>query len=94
MTDGQPTPRVAQLGTDGAPSQVSGEKRCERCGCCAMRWEECTDCEGKGRYDILGEDAASGLYRDGWRQCSKCEGCGGWWLCGCNDKGQHAEKTP
>lgn len=69
-----------------------GGKFCERCKCCEMHWEGCTDCDGSGRYDVVGDDDGV-LYLDGSRQCSKCSGCGGWWLCGCNDKGEHEERA-
>lgn len=67
-------------------------RMCERCLCCAMRREECSDCDGTGRTIVVGDDCGV-LYEDGTRQCSKCSGCGGWWLCRCNDKGEHQEKV-
>jgi hypothetical protein len=67
--------------------EKKGGKFCERCRCCEMRRQTCKDCDGVGYVTPNASDAIEP------EQCETCSGCGGWWLCSCNDKGEHEERT-
>lgn len=71
--------------------QAKGGRFCERCKCCEERRQECEDCDGTGRVEVHGDDGGI-VYVDGAEQCSQCGGTGGWWVCDCDDKGEHHEK--
>lgn len=65
-----------------------GGKFCERCKCCEMLWQDCDECAGEGEYECADEWEDEVL-----TQCTTCGGCGGWWVCGCNEKGEHEERA-
>jgi hypothetical protein len=65
---------------------------CPRCSkdrvCCEMTWQDCESCDGG---TVVFEDF-DGEEEDG--ACDICEGEGGWWLCDCDDNGQHKVSPP
>ena len=58
------------------------ERCCDLCGC-ALEWEDCWQCGGKGGRDgdDLMEEDPMWYCEDDWETCDICEGAGGYWIC-------------